>query len=278
MRVVFGDHRLMLHLEVPRRATINESPQLARLVLEAEREKGPVEFDCGKTEVWGPFGVALLASCVAVRQKQGRVTQLLEPKGVGVALSAFEETGLAAMAGEGIAAATAGQVRALDWSSEVPHQELANELAHPSIPGSVGASSLLESCLDALLENLYLWSESTVGAFVVVKWLKKGHRAKVALVDRGVGIPAALRRALTSPLHRALDVDVVEAAFSDPHVTSHEGQLGHGLKTLRETVLSHRGKLTVVSLGAKVSWSAEKLTKATSPALRGTAIELEVSE
>jgi len=33
----------------------------------------------------------------------------------------------------------------------------------------------------------------------------------------------------------------------------------------------------VVSLGAKVTWSSERLTKTASPALRGTAVELELS-
>ncbi|MGC4069978.1 MAG: hypothetical protein QM784_36040 [Polyangiaceae bacterium] len=42
-------------------------------------------------------------------------------------------------------------------------------------------------------------------------------------------------------------------------------------------MLSHQGKLTVVSLGAKVTWSGGKLTKTASPPLRGTAIELELS-
>jgi hypothetical protein len=162
--------------------------------------------------------------------------------------------------------------------SERPAPELASELAHPASASSASTPTLVQPCLGALLDNLYLWSESSVGAFVVVQWLKRGQRAKVAFVDRGVGIPAALRRSPTSGLHRATDVDVIEAAFSDPQVTSHtEGKLGQGLKTLRETVLSHHGKLTVVSLGAKVSWSAERMTKAASPALRGTAIELELS-
>jgi hypothetical protein len=110
-----------------------------------------------------------------------------------------------------------------------------------------------------------------------VHWHKKSHKIKVAFVDRGVGIPAALRRSPTSQLHRATDVEVIESAFRDPAVTSRvEGEQGQGLKTLRETVLSHRGKLTVVSLGAKVTWARDRLTKTASPALHGTGIEMEI--
>jgi len=267
----------MLRLDVPRRATINESPQLARLVLEAEREKGPVEIDCSKTETYGPFGVALLASCFAMRRHQGQPTTILPPADPD-ALLLLEETGLIRIANGEAEAPDEWQVHQVEMKGGKSAPDISTELLHPLASAKGTAPLVVQPCLSALLENLYLWSESSVGGFVVVQWLKKGHKAKVAYVDRGVGIPAAVRRSPSSHLHRATDVDVVEAAFSDPHVTSRlEGASGQGLKTLRETVLSHHGKLTVVSLGAKVTWSSERLTKTASPALRGTAVELELS-
>jgi signal transduction histidine kinase len=268
----------MLHLEVPRRATIGESSQLTRLVLEAERESGTVELDCAKTEVWGPVGAALIASCVAIRRKSGKVTQLLEPKETDLTAAAFQETGLSAFARDGVVGMQGGQVRTVDLASEAVPSQPVSVTSLAAAPSNEVLPALVQTCLGALLDNLRHWSESSVGGFIVERWSKKGHHAKIALVDRGVGIPAALRRATTSSLHRALDVDLVEAACSDPQVTSHEnGRLGYGLKLVRDTVLSHQGRLTVVSLGAKVTWTTGKTTKTTSPALRGTAIELELS-
>lgn len=267
----------MLRLDVPRRATINESPQLARLVLEAEREKGPVELDCSKTETYGPFGAALLASCFSVRAKLGYTTALIRPTEADV-LAELENTGLVAVAEGHTEALEEGMVHAIPNDGTRATSELAKSLLQPLSAAKHDVIGLVEPCLSALLENLYQWSESAVGGFVVVRWIKKGHKAKIAYVDRGVGIPAALRRATSSPWHRSTDVDVIEAAFSDPSVTSRtEGATGQGLKVLRETVLSHRGKLTVVSLGAKVMWSTDKMTKSPSPALRGTAVVMELS-
>jgi anti-anti-sigma regulatory factor len=67
-------------MDVPRRATGNESYQLAKLASEAEREVEPVVLDLQETEVVGPFGVAVLASILAVRHKEGRQTTITMPR------------------------------------------------------------------------------------------------------------------------------------------------------------------------------------------------------
>lgn len=276
-RIVFGDYPRMLRLELPRRATINESPQLARLVGEAEREKGSVEIDCLRTETWGPFGVAFLASCWAVRQKSGRDTQLIAPT-EGDAAEQYAETGLGLLSGGNPVELNGGQVHPISIEAHQPPHELAMALAQPLSNAAEAAPAVVQPCLEPLLENLFQWSESTVGGFVVVRWHRKTRQARFALIDRGIGIPAVLRRSHVGNLIRANDLEVIEAAFSDPAVTSHhEGAPGLGLKQLRDNVLAHKGKLTVVSLGAKVVWTSSKITKSPSPAIRGTAIEIEMS-
>jgi hypothetical protein len=256
---------------------MNESPQLARLVGEAEREKGPVEIDCGKTEAWGPFGVALVASCLVVRQKLGRETLLIAPT-EDLLVEQFEETGLSIMArGESIGL-NGGQVHPIPIPDHEPSQALAMALAKPLSSVAEAAPVAVQPCLEMMLDNLFEWSESTVGGFAVVRWHKKTRQARFVLIDRGLGIPAALRRSHVGNLIRAGDADVIEAAFSDPFVTSrHEGAQGLGLKHLRDHVLSHKGKLTVISLGAKLTWTGERVSRSASPAMRGTAIEIEMS-
>lgn len=267
----------MLRLDLPRRATLNESPQLTRLVLEAEREKGPVELGCSKTEVWGPFGVALLAASFAVRNRSGRETTLLAPKDDEEASVLLEENGLIRFVQGESSVLDEWQDQVVPFQDPTSPQDWSEKLSLPLTAATAKAPSVVKPCLDVLLANLQRWSESAVGGFVVLRWQKKSHKVKIAYVDRGVGIPAALRRSPSSLLHRATDIEVIESAFSDPTVTSrNEGEPGQGLKTLRDEVLSHRGKLTVISLGAKVTWAQDKVTKGTSPALHGTAIEIEI--
>jgi hypothetical protein len=276
-RSVFGDYPGMLRLEVPRRATINESPQLARLVGEAEREKGPVEIDCSKIEAWGPFGVALLASCLAVRQKLGRETQFIAPTEAD-AVESFEQTGLALLAQGNNIGLNGGQVHPIDLQEHESSNALAVALSSSLGSAAEAAPAVVQPCLQPLLDNLFEWSESIVGGFAVVRWHKKTRQVRFALVDRGLGIPAVLRRSHVGNLIRSSDAEVIEAAFSDPAVTSRqEGMRGLGLKHLRDNVLAHKGKLTVISLGAKISWTSDRVTRSPSPAMRGTAIEVEMS-
>lgn len=276
-RRIFGDYPHMLRLDLPRRATINESPQLTRLVGEAEREKGPVEFDCSKTEAWGPLGIALLASCLVVRAKLGRETALIEPSDPD-ALEGLEETGLIQVAKGQAAELDGAQVHSVALERHEPSVELAASLTSSLGASAAAAPLIVQPCLVCLLDNFFEWSESSVGGFVVVRWHKKTRHARFAMVDRGLGIPAVLRRGQVGNLIRLPDVDVIEAAFSDPSATSRRqvGQ-GMGLKQLREHVLGHRGKLTVISLGAKVSWAGDRVSKASSPAMHGTAVEVELS-
>jgi hypothetical protein len=256
---------------------MNESPQLTRLVLEAEREKGPIEFGCSKTEVWGPFGVAMLAVTFAVRKRSGRETTLLVPKDDEEAAELLEENGLLRFVQGESVVLDEWQDQIVPFPESTSAQDWAEKLSSPLAAATAKAPSVVKPCLEVLLENLQRWSESAVGGFVVLRWQKKSHKIKLAYVDRGVGIPAALRRSPSSLLHRATDIEVIEAAFSDPTVTSRiEGEPGQGLMTLRDWVLSHRGKLTVISLGAKVTWAQDKVNKGTSPALHGTAIEIEI--
>jgi hypothetical protein len=266
----------MLRLEVPRRATTNESPQLARLVGEAEREKSALEIDCSKTEAWGPFGIALLASCLATRHRSQRETAVIAPA-EGDAVAAFAETGLALVASGQIEGLNGGQVHPIALDQHQSSVELAAALSQPLSSEVEAAPAVVRPCLQSMLENLFEWSESAVGGFVVVRWHKKTRQARFALVDRGLGIPAVLRRCHVGNLIRANDLEAIEAAFCDPLATTRRGGAeGLGLKHLRESVVSHKGKLTVVSLGAKISWAANRVTKSASPPVRGTAIEIEM--
>ena len=100
----------------------------------------------------------------------------------------------------------------------------------------------------------------------------------ICVVDLGIGIPAALRRSQIQMLQRDSDAAVVEAAVTRPRLTSRSNQVGGlGLKTIREVVCERGGKLTVLSLGAKLTWTTKETIgkRARPPLFRGTAVVVE---
>lgn len=110
----------------------------------------------------------------------------------------------------------------------------------------------------------------------MTRYFKKTRSVRLAVVDRGIGIPAQLRRSRVGDLHREDNAQVIREAVMRPRLTSRLNRVGGlGLKTIRETVCERGGNLTIISLGAKVCWRGERLQTAPSPPFRGTAIEID---
>jgi signal transduction histidine kinase len=133
-------------------------------------------------------------------------------------------------------------------------------------------------CLNELLQNVFEWADSPVGCLVHTRWYKGSRSVRLAVVDRGVGIPTELRRARVQDLHlESDDSRLIEAAVTRPRLTSRQNQAGGlGLKTIRDIVCGRGGRLTVVSLGGKVKWSGAKSSRYSVPILQGTAIEIDI--
>lgn len=260
---------------VPARATVNDSYQLAKFCEVVEREEGEVLVDFSDCILVGPLGVALIASSIALRQKQGRPTLVRAPNDESVA-QFLDEVGIASFARgtmTGVGSLEVRQLLALDalYTEEVTRMVL------KGVPGmSEDTGYPIQLCLNELLQNVFEWSGSPVGCLVLARWFHRTRSVRLAVVDRGIGIPAALRSRKISGLHRASDADVIVAAVTTQGLTSRANKVGGlGLKTIRETVCARKGRLTVVSLGAKVVWSAERAAKYRAYPLRGTAIEID---
>lgn len=263
--------------KVPARATDNDSYQLCKLCLELERHSGRAVLDCRETQRFGPIGIAMMASTVALRRAKGLATDLLLPIDDDarafieeVSFDRFsegEETGLGTL-----------EIRRLDGLDAVYTSRVVELLAE-GVPGRITDENSypIQLCLNELLQNVFEWSQSPVGCFVLTRWFKKTRSVRLAVVDRGIGIPAALRRSKVRSLHRALDADVIEAAVMTPDLTSRANRVGGlGLKTIREVVCGRAGRLTIVSLTAKVTWANSKISRFRSPPFRGTAVEIDV--
>lgn len=262
-------------VELPKRGTVNESYQLIKFCAETERISEDVSLDASQIGMYGPFGIALLASMVATRRGASLDTNIvLDSASEGAAF--LHEVGFERFVRghqTGLGSLEVRQLSALD----ALYTDAVTKLLTEGVEGfDTDAAYPITLCLNELLQNVFEWAESAVGCFVFCRWYRQTRSVRLAVVDRGMGIPAALRRRQIQGLHRASDVDVIVAAVTTPQLTSRANKVGGlGLKTIREIVCDRGGRLTVVSLGAKVRWAGSGVSRYSSPPLRGTAIEIE---
>ena len=241
-----------------------------------ERVGGVATLDASAVTMFGPLGAALVAAAASTRRARGQETRFVPPLDEE-ARHFVEEIGfddvVCGRASEGSGTRALRQLRALDPSYT---HEIA-ELLMRGVPGTDETTAYpVQLCLNELLQNVFEWSHSTVGCIVLSRWYRKTRSVRIAVVDRGIGIPAALRQKRVEGLHRKSDADVIVAAVTTAKLTSRVGRAGGlGLKTIREVVCGRGGRMTVVSQGAKVVWSGERRAIYRSLPLRGTAIELD---
>jgi anti-sigma regulatory factor (Ser/Thr protein kinase) len=239
-------------------------------------EAGPVELDFTKTERFGPFGVALIASTLLLRTHAGRATTMIPPEDESSA-GFLKEVGLGRLAeGHGATSGTL-EIRQL-LANDPTFTNCVATILLKGVPGMTEDKTYpIELCLNELLQNVFEWSKSAIGCTVLSRWYKRNMNVRLAIVDRGIGIPAALRRKRVRGLHRANDADVIEAAVTQPKLTSRDNEVGGlGLKTIHgEVVTPRRGRMTILSHNAKVVWTEKGVRKHKSPYLRGTAVMVE---
>lgn len=225
--------------------------------------------------MFGPFGVALIAASIAVRRLRGSRTRVVPPRKRDCD-KFFHEVALERLAmGEptGIGSLEVRQMHHLDavYTDEVVR------ILTQGVPGVTEENSyVIQICLNELLQNVFEWADSPIGCMVHTHWYRKTRSARLAVVDRGIGIPASLRRRQVAALHRATDAEVIHAAVTKSRLTARENKIGGlGLKTIRTEVCERGGRLTVLSLGAKVVWSGNQARSHRSDPFRGTAIEID---
>jgi anti-sigma regulatory factor (Ser/Thr protein kinase)/anti-anti-sigma regulatory factor len=261
---------------IPRRATLEGSYDLVQAFAAAMQEPEALTLDCAGTEFFDPFGVALIAALIASRRQDQnpRATSLVPPRDPE-ANHFVAEVGLDRFAnGESTGRGTL-EIRQLH-ALHANYTSAVTKMLVRGVPGITEENSYpIQLCLNELLQNVFEWSESPIGCVVLARWYLKTRSVKLCVVDLGIGIPAALRRSRVRELHRATDAEVLEAAVSTPRLTSRANQVGGlGLKTILDEVSTRGGRLTVLSLGAKLSWVAGRVTGRSKrpPAFRGTAI------
>lgn len=222
-----------------------------------------------------PFGVAVLAACAAVCRSKGHQVDLVLPENESARDFALEVGLDRFVRGEqtGVGTLELRQLHGLDGL----YTEQVTEMLTRGVPGMDDVTSYpIQMCLNELLVNVRDWSRSGIGAIVLARWYRNTSSVRLSVVDRGIGIPGALRE--LAEFRRRSDVELVEAAVTQPGLTSRTGRPGGlGLKNIREIVCERAGRLTVVSGAAKVSWEADqvKRSRMSDPSFHGTAIEID---
>jgi hypothetical protein len=264
-------------VRIPVRATFSEVNAVLRACEELEREPDAVVLDATTTTMFGPLCVCLLAASTAERHASARSTRLDPPTDKEAARFLREiqfDRFVRGSATDASSTITIRQLRALDPT----YTAQAAQVICDGVPGLDEASAYpVQLCLNELLQNVFEWAESAIGCVVLTRWFHKSRSVRLAVVDRGIGIPARLRRLRIADLHRESDADVIVAAVTRPKLSSRVGRAGGlGLKTVHEVVTGRGGRLTVLSYNAKLAWSGSKsVTISRIPAFRGTAIEID---
>lgn len=266
---------------VPSRATVEESYDILGVCRQIEGRAAARVLDATRTERLGPMGVALLALAITRRRARGLGDLSLRVPRTRGAAQFLREVGFnrfltAERANDNPAGGTLS-MRHLFQLTPAYTEEIGKLVAQrvPGTPEELGY--LIEFCLNELLQNVFEHANSREGCFVVTRWYARSENVCIAVVDGGVGIPAALRRKSIAGLHKRSDQDVVIAAVTRKGITSREGakQGGLGLKLLREAVTERGGKLFALSSTARVVFTPTAARARKSPVFRGTAIELD---
>jgi PAS domain S-box-containing protein len=109
------------------------------------------------------------------------------------------------------------------------------ELVAPAEPLTVAGDELrLEQVLQNLIQNALKYSPA--GQPIIVRVEQRAERAHVAVVDRGIGIPAAALPRLFQRFYRAPNAEGQQI-----------GGMGVGLYVVKEIVTLHRGDVSVES-------------------------------
>jgi hypothetical protein len=264
-------------VNLPILVTLGDSYSTIRACAELENAPDAVIVDASRTTRFEPVVAAMLAATAADRRAAGLSTRWAAPLDKSAA-QFVREVQLDRLI-EGTIVDAHGtlemrQLTALDPS----YTEGVAELLQAGVPGIDDVTAYpVQLCLNELLQNVFEWAESRMGCVVLTRWFHRRRNVRIAVVDRGVGIPARLRALQIQGLQRATDADVIVAAVTRPKLTSRVGRAGGlGLKTIHETVTRRGGRLTVISLGAKVAWHGTKqIAGRTAQFFRGTAIEID---
>ncbi len=267
----------MSKLELPIRMTATESNEVA-LIAERLADDPLVDtLDARGCKRIGPLGAAMLAAAAARRSRPIQI--VLEPQDEAVARFC-DEIGLwqlvrtPATRESVVTSSDTLRLRNLFALDPVFTHQLAELLSRNLKEMTEEASHLVQLCLNETLQNTFEHAGSDVGCFVHGRWYRQDGNVRLAVVDSGIGIAAALR-SMPGNEQRA-DAELVEDAVTIQGVTSRTNRVGGlGLKTIRSIITQRAGRLVLVTGTTKLIASEAGVRWHPSPLWQGTAIEMD---
>lgn len=268
-------------IRLPSRATVEESFQVLAACEQIEASPVARELDSSETTMFGPLGVALLALALERRRSAQLPDLQFRVPAAEEARHFLDEVGFSRFLSseQAEAAQPSGtlQMRRLRCLMPIYTEQIAQMIGSrvPGTPDDV--AYLIQLCLNELLQNAFEHADSKEGSFVLARWYSRTRSVRIAVVDGGVGIPAALRRKEIAGLQRKGDWEVIVDAVTRQGITSREGTKrgGFGLKLLREAAIGRGGKVVVISSTAKAVFKPSGIQRPRSRLFRGTAVEMD---
>lgn len=278
---------------LPSHASADRASELVQSCEHIAREADLRVIDATGVTRWGPLGVAMLGSALARRQLAGLAHLEFRPPSDDRCRKFFAEVGLLEHLAETASPDRSSSTLKLRQMSDLEPlytRGVADLLTSQVAGTSDEVSHLIELCLNELLQNVFEHAypeaqpaRKTVGAFVHCRWYAREGNVRIAVVDGGIGIPAALRVASHRgniqfrDLQRMSDSALVIDAVTKEGLSSREGPRagGLGLKTLHEIATSRGGRLVVVSHQITVGFRRGSRSARKSPHFRGTAVEVD---
>lgn len=234
----------------------------------------PCHIDLTRCQYLGPDAVALLAAVIREAESEGRSLRVSLPETPAKLRAFCQFSGLEA---------TVTRTPASDEPSEtvVPLRQIISarftdadpiiRLIHRQLDISDESEEYLRICVNEVVQNIEDHANSQIGGIMSARYLARAEEVRVAIVDRGLGIYATLKRRYPDTTEHNMLRRVLQGTYT---ALSRENNAGLGLCNLSSMIEHLRGEFVIVSDRAAVIGRADANRKFVSLGRRflGTAV------
>jgi anti-sigma regulatory factor (Ser/Thr protein kinase)/ABC-type transporter Mla MlaB component len=217
----------------------------------------PCHIDLSRCQYLGPDAVALLAAVIDETRLQGRSLRVTLPEAPAKLRGFCRFSGLEAAikgtSGSEEASQTVVPLRQI-LRARFTDAEPIIRLVHRQLDISEESEEYLRICVNEVVQNIEDHAESRIGGIMSARYLGRAREVRVAIVDRGLGIYATLKRRYPDTTEQNMLRRVLRGKFT---ALSRENNAGLGLCNLSSMIEHLRGQFVIVSDRAAVIGQAD---------------------